>query len=235
MDLLQSIDKELKENVDLKYKEWAIRYFKEEVNPICVRGKIVDRIGLKYFKEIRHFYKKQILNTCEQLLETGQDEKISIVFDWAFRLRKNYEESDFKIFARWLKKHVSNWASCDDFCTHAFGYFILKFPEFLKDVRKWTKSNNRWNKRASAVILIYSNRKDKNIEFAFKIADILLKDSDDLVQKGYGWMLKEISNIYPKKIFEYVMKNKKDMPRTSLRYAIEKLSVNLKKECMLKN
>lgn len=83
-------------------------------------------------------------------------------------------------------------------------------------------------------MLIYPNRKNKYIDEAFEIADILFNDEDDLVQKGYGWMLKEISNLHPQKVFEYVMARKKNMPRTALRYAIEKLPENYKIKAMKK-
>jgi 3-methyladenine DNA glycosylase AlkD len=53
-----------------------------------------------------------------------------------------------------------------------------------------------------------------------------------MVQKGYGWMLKEASNKYPQEVFNYVLKHRREMPRTALRYAIEKLSPALRKEAM---
>ena len=68
----------------------------------------------------------------------------------------------------------------------------------------------------------------------FEIADILLLDKDDLVQKGYGWMLKSASESHQQQVFNYVIKNKKNMPRTALRYAIEKMPKTLKKEAMAK-
>ena len=68
----------------------------------------------------------------------------------------------------------------------------------------------------------------------FEIADILLLDKGDLVQKGYGWMLKAASKSYQKEVFEYVMKNKTKMPRTALRYAIEKMPKDLKVKAMAK-
>ena len=68
----------------------------------------------------------------------------------------------------------------------------------------------------------------------FYTADRLLLDNDDLVQKGYGWMLKEATNLFQKDIFNYVIKNKDTMPRTALRYAIEKMPANLKKRAMTK-
>jgi len=59
-------------------------------------------------------------------------------------------------------------------------------------------------------------------------------DDDDLVQKGYGWMLKAASEAHQREVFEYVMKNKTEMPRTALRYAIEKMPEELRKAAMEK-
>ena len=67
-----------------------------------------------------------------------------------------------------------------------------------------------------------------------EVADILLTDKDDLVQKGYGWMLKTASKSHQEEIFDYVIRNKASMPRTALRYAIEKMPVELKSQAMAK-
>jgi 3-methyladenine DNA glycosylase AlkD len=89
-------------------------------------------------------------------------------------------------------------------------------------------------RRASAVTLIIPARKGKFLKEILQIADILLLDKDDLVQKGYGWMLKAASEANQKEIFNYVIKNKSIMPRTALRYAIEKMPAELKAEAMKK-
>ena len=117
----------------------------------------------------------------------------------------------------------------------------------------WTKSKNMWFRRASAVCLIPSLRKGKYLDQAFKTADILMKDKEDLhlskrrcrdvscpseqarhdlVQKGYGWMLKEASKNFQEEVFEYVMKNRNRMTRTALRYSIEKMPANMKRQAM---
>ena len=83
-------------------------------------------------------------------------------------------------------------------------------------------------RRASAVSLIIPAREGKFLDDIFELANILLLDQDDLVQKGYGWMLKEASRRHQKEVFEYVMKNKTVMPRTALRYSIEKMPEKLK-------
>ena len=171
---------------------------------------------------------------CEELLKSGYIEESVIAFDWAYRIKNQCEKQDFKIFESWFKKYVSNWGRCDDLCAHAFGYYLFQFPEFLPKLEKWAISKNRWQKRASAVCLIYSLRKKKYLKNAFSIANILLEDFDDLVQKGYGWMLKEASGVYLDEVFDFVIKNKKKMPRTALRYTIENMPQKMKKEAMKK-
>ena len=61
-----------------------------------------------------------------------------------------------------------------------------------------------------------------------------MNDNDDLVQKGYGWALKVTADTHQKKVFDFVMKHKHHMPRTALRYAIEKMPKELKRKCMEK-
>ena len=89
-------------------------------------------------------------------------------------------------------------------------------------------------RRAAAVTFIIPARKGLFLETVFDIADHLLSDSDDLVQKGYGWMLKAASQAHLQEVFDYVMKNKANMPRTALRYSIEKMPKEMKEQAMKK-
>jgi 3-methyladenine DNA glycosylase AlkD len=127
---------------------------------------------------------------------------------------------------------VDNWASCDTLCNHTVGEFLERYPQFLPKLNEWARSENRWVRRAAAVSLIVPARKGLFLGDIFSIADILLKDEDDLVRKGYGWMLKASSQAYPDKVFEYVMTHKEEMPRTALRYAIEKLPPDMRHQAM---
>jgi 3-methyladenine DNA glycosylase AlkD len=68
----------------------------------------------------------------------------------------------------------------------------------------------------------------------FDLAERLLTDADDLVQKGYGWLLKAASEAHQDAVFQFVMAHKTTMPRTALRYAIEKMPPTLKAEAMKK-
>ncbi len=238
MSPIPQITKELKANVDLKYKQGSEKYFKEEIRILGVRTPVVRQIGKKYFPKINPQAggKKEIFSLCEELLNLDKNEYSTIAFQWAHNLEKDYQPSDFKTFENWLKKYVDNWAKCDDFCTHSFGSLIYQYPELLPKVFVWTNSKNRWLRRASAVTLIHHcHKKDKTVlKNIFQTAEKLLLDEDDLVQKSYGWMLKESSNNWQPEVFEFVMKHKNNMPRTALRYAVEKMPKDLKTKAMSK-
>jgi 3-methyladenine DNA glycosylase AlkD len=195
---------------------------------------VVRRISSERFRLAKSWGKHRVFDVCEILLELRNWPERAIAFDWAFRCRKQYEAADFKTFERWLNTYVDGWGSCDNFCTHAFGSLILQYPALIPSAMKWTESDSRWLRRAAAVVMIYSARRGEHLDAAFQIADRLLTDGDDMVQKGYGWMLKEVSKCDPTRVFDYVMAHKGVMPRTALRYAIEKLDPDLRKRAMEK-
>ncbi|KXH76880.1 MAG: hypothetical protein AM326_06300 [Candidatus Thorarchaeota archaeon SMTZ-45] len=233
--IIKKIRNTLEEHSDPEEKRKKIHWekqYQEKPRIYGIPSPTVRKLSSEFFKKIKKKPKQEIIQLCNNLLESGYSEERTIAFDWAFRFRKLYEKSDFHLLESWLMKHVHGWGACDDLCTHALGAFIHQFPESIQKAREWTISENRWVRRASAVCLIYSVRRKEHLEDVLATADALLIDSDIMVQKGYGWMLKEASNHYPKEIFNYVMKNRRDMPRTALRYAIEKLSPEYKAEAM---
>lgn len=115
------------------------------------------------------------------------------------------------------------------------GDFIEKYPEFIGELKNWTQSDNRWMRRAAAVSLIIPAKRGRYLDDVLEIADALLTDEDDMVRKGYGWLLKEASRQHEDTIFEYVQAHKKEMPRTSLRYAIELMPKERRAEAMKKD
>ncbi len=233
-DLLIKLQKQLKQNANSKTKESGQRFFKETIKMYGVKTATVSKIGKEFFKEIKTENKEKIFSLCEELWQSGYMEETFIACNWSYNVWKQYEKKDFFIFEKWIRQYINNWASCDTFCNHTVGKFIEIYPEYLSELKKWTKSKNRWVKRASAVSLIVPAKKGQFLKDVFEISDHLLLDPDDMVQKGYGWLLKVASQTYQQEIFNYVMKNKTIMPRTSLRYAIEKMPLTLKKKAMAK-
>ncbi len=232
--LISNIRKELNAHAEAAYRKGAMRFFNEPINPIGVRTPTVRKIARTYYHDLKALPKNDLFDLCEALLEKKTMEESLIAFAWAYRRKKEYERSDFNRFESWLKNYVTNWALCDDFCTHVIGDYLLSFPKDKVKVFTWSSSSNRWLRRAAAVSLILPVKRKQLLENVFKTADKLLTDEDDLVQKGYGWMLKEASNLYPNKVFDFVLRRKDHMPRTALRYAIEKYPKEMRKEAMKK-
>jgi 3-methyladenine DNA glycosylase AlkD len=233
--ILDEIRVKLNENIDENTRETGQRYFKEQVNLYGVKTATVEKIAKEYFTRIKtEKNKAEILSLCDQLWQSGYMEESFIACSWSYSLAKQFEEADWQVFEKWVNNYVTNWASCDTLCNHTIGTFVEMYPQYINELKKWAKSENRWVKRASAVTLIIPARKGLFLTDIFEIANILLTDKDDLVQKGYGWMLKAASQAYQTEVFDFVMNNKKVMPRTALRYAIEKMPQDLKVKALQK-
>ncbi len=225
----------MKSNVDEKTQASFQRFFKEKVTYYGVKTPTVGKIAKKKWKEVEKLSKAEIFDLCEELLRSDYMEEAFVVSFWLPNLLDRLEPGDLSTFKTWIAKYVNNWAKCDGFCNHTVGGLIEKYPEARTEVKKWARSENPWLKRAAAVSFIIPAKKGNFLSDALEIADILLVDKDDLVQKGYGWLLKEASRKHQEQVFEYVLKNRKVMPRTALRYAIELMPKELKEEAMQKS
>ncbi len=234
IDVISSVREELRQNSEEKTRQSGLRFFKEEVELYGVKSAVADRIGRKYYREIKDLGKRAIFGLCEELWQSGYMEESFIACHWSYYLRDAYQPADIRVFEKWLQYHVSNWASCDTLCNHTVGAFLELYPEHVSRLKKWARSKNRWMRRAAAVSLILPARKGLFWQEIRGIADILLEDRDDLVQKGYGWMLKAASQSRLEEVFAYVLEKKSNMPRTALRYAIEKMPRDMRLRAMEK-
>ncbi len=232
--LITQIRNELKRNADPKTQQNFQRFFKERVRYYGVKTGPVVKIAKKYWNEINSREKTEIFLLCEELYKSGYCEEAFVVSTWAALLSKRFEPSDIRTLRHFIDSYITNWAACDGFCNHAVGDFIEQYPEYVDELKEWTQSENRWMRRAAAVSLIVPAKHGKFLDDILKIADLLLTDQDDMIQKGYGWMLKEASRQHRQEVFGYVMRNKKLMPRTALRYAIELMPKDLRAEAMIR-
>ncbi len=232
--IINKIREELEKNIDEKTQATSQNYFKEKIKCLGVKTAIVSQISKEFFKLVNDKTKSEIFDLCEILWQSGCIEESFIACNWSFYIHKQYEPVDFQVFEKWICDYVNNWASCDTLCNHTIGKFIEMYPECISKLKGFAKSENRWMRRASAVSLILPARKGKFLSDIFEIADILLLDKDDLVRKGYGWMLKAASESHLQEVFDYVIDRKAIMPRTALRYAIEKMPGDYKAIAMKK-
>ena len=116
-------------------------------------------------------------------------------------------------------KYINNWDLVDVTCPHVTGKHLMDKDRTI--LYKWAKSEDLWTKRIAMVSTFYFIRKT-DLEDTFKIAEILLQDEHDLIHKAVGWMLREAGKRDIKKEEVFLKKHYKTMPRTMLRYSIEK-------------
>ena len=233
--ILEEIRSDLRASANENDRISSERFFKEEIILYGMKATEISRINKKHYMKVRQLSKADIFSLCGELWQSGFFEEAVIACDWAYHLRGSFVPADFEVFEQWVHKYVSNWAACDTLCNHTIGAFLEKYPEYLEKLKNWALSSNRWVRRAAAVSLIVPARKGLFVKEIFEIADILLTDPDDMVQKGYGWMLKVSSQSGPDQqnaVFNYVMAHKEVMPGTARRYAIEKMDPDMKKKAM---
>ena len=137
---------------------------------------------------------------------------------------ENNEKNKEEIFSFYLKntKNINNWDLVDLSSPNIVGNYLLNKNEKEKSVLyKLAKSSNLWEKRIS-VLATFMFIKNNQFQDSVNIAEILLKDNHDLIHKAVGWMLRELGKKNEKELISFLDKYKSKMPRTMLRYSIEK-------------
>lgn len=222
----------LQANADPERRIGQERYFKGTIRSLGIPMPVVLKIARAFGKEVKSRPKTEIFRLCESLWKSGNFEESIIACHWSRYPKKEYASTDMKVFAHWVRDYVGNWASCDTFCNHTVAMLVEKFPGQLPALKTWARSRNRWMKRAAAVSLIVPASKGLFTGDILDIAEILLEDDDDMVQKGYGWLLKVAWEAQPAALYAFVAAHKNRMPRTALRYAIEKWPERRRKEAL---
>lgn len=170
----------------------------------------IRKLSAKLYREIKDKNIENVFSLCEELLEQHSWALGVIAYDFAYRVKNQYSESTYDMFFWWLKSYVRGWGDCDDFCTHAFGELIRQNKVLFEQVITWTEDKDFWVRRASAVILIPAILKnDYDGINPLEVSNRLMSDEHDLVLKGYGWMLKALSQVDRCSVEEYLIEKQK--------------------------
>jgi 3-methyladenine DNA glycosylase AlkD len=158
----------------------------------------------------------------------------SVGIEVVARYRRDFSPPLLARWQRWLANdHSANWATTDAICGLLTGPLIVKHPELAARMRRWARHRNMWVRRAAAVSLIPSVRQGAALDLAYDIAQQLHPDREDLIQKAVGWMLREAGKADAARLERYLRANGPSIPRTTLRYAIERFSER-KRQSLLK-
>ncbi len=128
------------------------------------------------------------------------------------------------------RKHINNWDLVDLSAPYIASPYLLEKNKNL--LYKFAHSKNIWDRRIS-IISTYDFIRHNEFQDTLRISKILLKDEHDLIQKAVGWMLREVGKRDEKVLKNFLQKNYKKMPRTMLRYSIEKFSASQRQKYLL--
>lgn len=175
-------------------------------------------------REVAKRFKEASMAEIQDLLEDRVHEcRLTGLFILIEKYKKGSEAERAKIYKLYLKNYsnINNWDLVDLSAPKIVGDYLLdkdRGPLYV-----FAKSDNLWKKRI-AVLSTFTFIKEGQFDDAFGIAEILLDDKHDLIHKAVGWMLREVGKRDKKTEIIFLKKYAATMPRTMLRYAIEKFT-----------
>ena len=164
-------------------------------------------------------------NEIEKLLESKIHEVRAggcSIMDKQARRKKTTDERRKELYDLYLRRHdrINNWDLVDVCSIHVIGGYLSDKPRSV--LYKLARSKNMWERRTAIVSTAYFIR-NRDLDDTFKIAEMLLQDNEDLVHKATGWMLRFAGDKDRARLLSFLDKHAATMPRTALRYSIEKL------------
>ena len=218
---LQDVRATLKKHGSRENALQAQKFFREPITTHGWRTADVDCYARELFNEV-----KADPQLVAALAEKLSQEKSNEEFQIAICLLQRPSANIHRHFAQCTRMldRVDNWGKCDSLAARLLGPALLQEPKYLKTVVKWTTSKNHWKRRAAAASLVIAARRKKFHDEIFRIADRLADDPDLMVQKGLGWLLRELGKASPQVAISCLQKVHGRASRLVLRTACEKLS-----------
>lgn len=180
-------------------------------------------------RKISKQYSALSLLSLQELIKSPiNEERLLALFILINRYQKNNHQIKQEIYEFYLYnlKHINNWNLVDASAHWIIGAHLLNNDKSI--LLTLAQSQNMWERRISIVSTLYFIRQNQ-FEFTLEIAEKLLCDSQDLIHKSVGWMLREMGKRNQQMLVNFLKKNAHQMPRTMLRYAIEKFSASERK------
>ncbi len=231
INMLDDLQKDVKKLADSEKGKFLMRFFKTGVGQYG-ENDIFYGLTVPQSRVLALKYRDLVLTDIEKLLQSNvHEERLIALLILVFNYKKGDEKVRREIYDFYLShtKYINNWDLVDLSADKIVG-------EYLKDkdrsiLAKLARSDDLWEKRI-AIIATFQFIKDlRERKDTFLIADILLHDEHDLIQKAVGWMLREVGKrVSEEKLEEFLKTRYKTMPRTCLRYAIERFSEEKRRE-----
>jgi len=233
--MINKLKKELKENSNPKRIKQLQKFFKTGEGEYG-EGQIFLGISTPKKRDIAKKYSELNLKELQQLLESKiHDEKFIalVILENRYKKARLKDKERLTNFYLYNTKNINNWDLVDISAYKILGEYLIDKKEKRKILYNLAGSKNLWERRIS-IISCFSFIRKKDFSDTINISEKLLKDDQDLIHKAVGWMLREIGNREKKFLWSFLEKNYRKMPRTMLRYSIEKFPENERKKWLKK-
>lgn len=202
----------------------AQRYFKEEVKSYGVAAAEVHALGRALYDRIKADWTvEEAMGLCDILFDEPELEPKAVGSLVLGRFKASFPPSLFARAKNWLAAdRLPGWASVDVFAPSCLGAFLERYPAYVEKIKPWAGHSNRWVRRASLVSFIKLARKAEFQPAIYEISASIFGDEDDLIHKANGWLLREAGKADPARLEKFLRAHGPAIPRTTLRYAIER-------------
>jgi len=227
MSTVDDVKKDLQKVGTKKRAEAALWFFKTGPGEYGEGDKFIG-VTVPDQRKVAKKHPDLSLTAVQTLLNSPiHEHRLTALFILVAQFKKADEKMRKKIVDLYLKNYarVNNWDLVDSSAHYIIGQYLRDKPRNI--LYTLARSNNLWKKRI-AVISTFWFIKDDDFDDALKIAEILRDDEHDLIHKAVGWMLREVGNRNQVAEEKFLKKHYKKMPRTMLRYAIEKFDKSKK-------
>lgn len=231
-ELAAQIQAVLKDGGSAEHAAGVQWFFKNEIKShgwyTAALRRAMRRVRREILREHDFFF---LVEVADQLFRGSVlEEKVAAVF-LLQQLEDQFGDREFQLFETWLDR-ISSWADHDGLVHYLIAPMVAAKPARVRTVFRWAKSKDRWHRRAACVALIRGARAKRFFPEIVRLSDLLLADSDDMVQKGLGWLLRETAKFDAKRTVPYLMKIRRQAPRLVLRTACETLPAGVKKKLL---
>ena len=210
----------------------SVRFFKTGKGQYG-EGDIFLGVTVPELREIARTNSSAPLTTLRLLLQAEiHEERLLALIILVNRYVQGNPEEKKKIFHFYIKnrQQINNWDLVDTSAPYILGLHVLEHND-LKVLKKLLISKRQWDRRM-AILATFAFIRNNQTDLTFNFAEKLLSDKEDLMHKATGWMLREAGKRDGKALRKFISLHGAEMPRTMLRYAIEKFSVNERKEIL---
>lgn len=224
--MLEQIEKELKSYSNPEKAKLLSGFFKTGKGQYG-EGDVFAGIMVPYQRIIAKKYKDVELKELQKLISSKfHEHRLTAFLILTYKYPKSEDKKELYDFYMKNLKHANNWDLVDLSAPRIVGQYLLDKPRDV--LYQLAKSSDLWECRV-AVLSTFVFISHKQYDDSIKIAELLLDDKHDLIHKAVGWMLREIGKRDVKTEEAFLDKHAKKMPRTMLRYAIEKFDDKMRK------